>query len=186
MSFLGIDIGTSGCKSAVFSETGKLLSLAYEEYDYLHPQPGWAELDTHAVWAQVKHTIRKAVAGRGEDQVRGLCVSSMGEAVVPVTAQRKILGSSLLNFDLRGDEYLPGLGSRLSAERLYQINGNTLGSPYTLTKLIWLKQNQSDLYKRADAFLHWSAFASFMLGADLCVDYSLANRTLLFDIAEGD
>lgn len=185
MSLLGIDVGTSGCKSAAFSETGEQLCLAYEEYDYLHPQPGWAELDTNSVLVQVKRTIRKAVAEAGGDPVRALCVSSMGEAVVPVTARHEILGPSLLNFDARGDEYLPRLGSHLSAERLYQINGNTLGSPYTLTKLIWLKQNQPDLYQRTDAFLHWGAFISFMLGADLCVDYSLANRTLLFDLAAG-
>jgi xylulokinase len=186
MSLLGIDVGTSGCKSAVFSETGEILSLAYEEYDYQHPQPGWAELDTPAVWEQVKRTIRKAAAAAGGDPLRGLCVSSMGEAVVPVTFQREILGPSLLNFDARGDKYLTTLTETLPVERLYQLNGNTLGSPYSLTKLKWLKQNQPDLYRRADAFLHWSGFVSFMLGAQPCVDYSLANRTLLFDIERED
>ncbi len=186
MSLLGIDVGTSGCKSAVFSETGEQMSLAYLEYDYRHPQPGWAELDAPAVWAQVKRTIRKAIAEAGRDPLRGLCVSSMGEAVVPVTANREIVGPSLLNFDGRGDEYLPDLGRRMTAGRLYAINGNTLGSPYTLTKLVWLKRHQPELYRRADAFLHWGAFVSFMLGADWCVDYSLANRTLLFDLQKGD
>ncbi len=49
MSLLGIDVGTSGCKAAVFSEEGRLLSSAYEEYDCQRPQPGWAELDSLAV-----------------------------------------------------------------------------------------------------------------------------------------
>ena len=188
MSLLGIDVGTSGCKAAVFSETGQQLALAYEEYNYQHPQPGWAELDARAVWAQVQRTIRAAVADSlsAGDPVRGLCVSSMGEAVAPVTKEREILGPSLLNFDARGDEYLPDLGRRIDAGRLYAINGNTLGSPYTLTKLIWIKHHQPDLYARADAFLHWGALVSFMLGAELCVDYSLANRTLLFDLEKGD
>jgi xylulokinase len=186
MSLLGIDAGTSGCKSALFSDTGELLSLAYEEYDYRHPHPGWAELDVPAVWTQVKRTIRKAGAGTGGDPVRALCVSSMGEAVVPVTARREIVGPSLLNFDARGDEYLPELEKSLPVERLYQVNGNTLGSPYTLTKLKWLKEHQPDLYRRADLFLHWSGFVSFMLGAEPCVDYTLANRTLLFNIERED
>jgi xylulokinase len=186
MSLLGIDVGTSGCKAAVFSEYGEQLALAYVEYDYQHPKPGWAELDTTAVWAQVKQTIRKAVAESGSDPVRGLCVSSMGEAVVPVNKQREIIGPSLLNFDSRGDDYLSELRSRMTDKRLYEINGNTLGSPYTLTKLMWLKRHQPDLYRRADAFLHWGAFVSYKLGADLCVDYTLANRTLLFDIEQGD
>ena len=182
MSLLGIDVGTSGCKSGLFSEDGVLLSLAYEEYDYRHPHPGWAELDAPAVWEQVKRTIRKAAAGAGGDPIRGLCVSSMGEAVVPVTAGRQILGPSLLNFDARGDEYLPELSESLPAERLYRLNGNTLGSPYALTKLKWLKENQPELYDRADCFLLWSGLVSFLLGADPHVEYSLANRTLLFDL----
>lgn len=186
MSLLGIDVGTSGCKVAVFSENGAQRSLAYVEYDYQHPQPKWAELDAPAVWEQVKNTIRKAAAGAGADAVGAVCVSSMGEAVVPVSARRQILGPSLLNFDGRGDEYLPDLGRRITAERLYAINGNTLGSPYTLSKLIWLKRHQPDLYRQTAYFLHWGAFVSFMLGAEPCVDYSLANRTLLFDLATGD
>jgi len=186
MSLLGIDVGTSGCKAAVFSEDGRLLELAYEEYDYQHPQPGWAELDTPAVWEQIKRTIAKAVAGAGADPVQALCVSSLGEAVVPVSADRKILGPSLLNFDARGEEYLAGLQSALPAEWLYRINGNTPGNNYSLTKLMWLKQHQPDLYRQANFFLHWSGFVSFMLGAEAKVDYSLANRTLLFDLERAD
>ena len=57
MSLLGIDVGTSGCKAAVFSEEGQLLALAYEEYDYQHPQPGRAELDSRQVWESAQRTI---------------------------------------------------------------------------------------------------------------------------------
>jgi xylulokinase len=188
MSLLGIDVGTSGCKSAIFSETGQLLSLAYEEYDYQHPQHGWAEMDTPQIWAQIKRTIQNASAGSAtnHDPIRAVCVSSLGEAVVPVSSNRQILGPSLLNFDVRGDEYLDALKDSISAERHYRINGNTIGSPYTLTKLKWLKEHQPDLYASAESFLHWSGFVSYMLGAEMHVDYSLANRTLLFDLDHQD
>ena len=186
MSLLGIDVGTSGCKAAVFSEDGRLLGLAYEEYDYLRPQPGWAELETTRVWQQVKRTIRQAVADAKGDPIKALCVSSLGETVVPVTTDRKILGPALLNFDVRGEEYLDELRGLIPDEQLYQINGNTLGNQYSLTKLKWLKQYQPDLYQQTDIFLLWSGFVSFMLGADPKVDYSLANRTLLFDIERSD
>jgi xylulokinase len=186
MSLLGIDVGTSGCKAAVFSEDGRLLGLAYEEYDYQRPQPGWAELDSFQVWRQVKRTIGQAVADAKGDPVKALCVSSLGETVVPVTADRKILGPALLNFDARGEEYLDELQSLIRDEQLYQINGNTLGNQYSLTKLKWLKKHQSDLYRQTPVFLLWSGFVSFMLGADAKVDYSLANRTLLFDLERND
>jgi xylulokinase len=186
MSLLGIDIGTSGCKAAIFAEDGTMLALAYEEYDTRHPKPGWAELDSLQVWEQVRRTIRKAAAGCSGESIRALSVSSLGEAMVPVTAGRRILGPSLLNFDLRGAEYVAGLTKALPAEKWYQVNGNLPGNQYSLTKLMWLRDNQPEIFRQADFFLHWSGFVAFMLGADPWVDYSLANRTLLFDILRCD
>jgi xylulokinase len=182
MSLLGIDVGTTGCKAGVFAEDGRLLASAYEEYDVCRPQPGWAELDAVEVWTRVRRTIHRAVSGTPGDPIQALAVSSMGEAMVPVTRDRRILGPSILNFDTRGEEYLEGLGRTLADERLYRINGNRLGNHYSLTKLKWIKEHQPDLYEPTDKFLLWAAFVSFMLGAEPVVDYSLANRTLLLDI----
>jgi xylulokinase len=182
MSLLGIDVGTTGCKAAVFSEEGHVLASAYEEYDCQRPKSGWAELDAAEVWAKVKRMISEVVSSSASDPVKALAVSSLGEAVVPVTEDRQVLGPSILNFDARGEEYLESLSSALDNERLYRINGNTLGNHYGLTKLKWIKEHQPDLYERAHKFLLWGSFVSFMLGAEPVVDYSLANRTLLFDV----
>jgi xylulokinase len=183
MSLLGIDVGTTGCKAALFSETGRMLAAAYEEYDFVRPEPGWAELDAVDVWAKIRRVIKKAVSeAAGSSPVRALAVSSLAEAMVPVSADRHILGPSILNFDRRGAEYLAGLRSVLPDDRLYAINGNTLGNHYSLTKLKWIKQYQLDLYERTYKFLLWGSFVAFMLGAEPVVDYSLANRSLLFDI----
>ncbi len=182
MSLLGIDVGTTGCKAAIFSTDGRMLASAYEEYDVCRPQPGWAELDTLAVWEKVRETVRAAALQSAADPVTALAVSSLGEAVVPVTSDRRILGPSILNFDSRGEEYLRRLGTTIDNESLYHINGNTLGNQYSLTKLKWIKDHEPELYRRTCKFLHWSGFVAFMLGADPFLDYSLANRTLLFDI----
>jgi len=187
MSLLGIDAGTTGCKAAVFSLDGQLIASAYEEYDTQRPQPGWAELDARIVWEKVKRLIRQVTASANHsDPIRALSVSSLGEAVVPVSVDRQPLAPSILNFDARGEEYLERLGHSLPAQSLYQINGNTLGNHYTLPKLLWIKDHQPELYERTWQFLHWSGFIALMLGADPAVDYSLANRTLLFDIDRQD
>ncbi len=187
MSLLGIDVGTSGCKAAVFTETGELLTVAYEEYDMERPQAGWAQLNSLEVWAKVKATIRRAVSeSLDAEPIRALAVSSMGEAVVPVSRDRRILGPSILNFDVRGARYLPALGQALPDDQLYQINGNTLGNHYSLPKLKWIKDHQPELYQEADFLLHWAGFVSFMLGADPMLDYALANRSLLFDVDRQD
>ncbi len=184
MSLLGVDVGTTGCKACVFSDTGDLIASAYEEYDSQYPQPGWAELDAVEVWDKVKGVIANVAAQAASDPIQALSVSSLGEAVVPVTKDRRILGPSILNFDVRGEEYLERLGATLDNEHLYGINGNTLGNHYGLTKLLWLRDHAAELFEQTDYFLLWSGFVSFMLGAGPAVDYSLANRTLLFDLEQ--
>jgi xylulokinase len=182
MSLLGLDVGTTGCRAAVFSEEGRLLGFAYREYDVRRPQPGWAELDVAEVWQKVRQAIGEVVPRSAPDPIKAVAVSSLGEAMVPVTQERAVLGPSLLNFDARGAEYVADLSSALDDERLYRLNGNTPGNHYGLTKLKWIKDHQPEVYERADRFLMWGSFVSFMLGARPAVDYSLANRSLLFDI----
>ena len=182
MSFLGIDVGTTGCKAAVFSESGQPVASAYDEYDMVRPRPGWLELDPSAVWTRVKTTIARAVKGASADPVKALAVSSMGESLVAVSRDRRILGTSLLLIDRRGEEYLPLLADGVGAETLYRINGNILGIQFSLPKLMWIRDHTPEVYRGAWKFLLWSGFVSFMLGADPAVDYSLANRTLLFDV----
>ena len=182
MSLLGIDVGTTGCKAAVFSREGQQIASAYEEYDNLRPEPGWAELDAVDVWRRVKDTVRRVAAETASDPIEALAVSSLGEAMVPVTTERRVLGPSILNFDLRGEEYLGGLGDVLADDHLYRINGNTLGNHSGLTKLLWINEHQPDLFERADKFLLRGSLVPFMFGADPVVDDSLANRTLLFDL----
>jgi len=182
MSLLGIDVGTTGCKAMVFSEEGEPRASAYEEYDIQRPQPGWSELDARDVWEKVKRAIGNVATASSGDPIRALAVSSLGEAMVPVTDDRRMIGPSLLNDDVRGEEYLEHLSDVLANEQLYSINGNTLGNHYGLTKLLWVKEHQPSLFDQASKFLLWGSFVPYMLGGEPVVDFSLANRTLLFDI----
>lgn len=190
MSLLGIDVGTTGCKAVVFAEDGRQLASAYREYDLRRPRPGWAELDAVEVWGKIKDTIRQVAhqtAQSSADPVSALSVSSMGEAMVPVSRDRQILGPAINpNFDLRGEVYLEALSRTLDDGRLYRINGNTLGNPYSLTRLKWIAENQPELYRKTFCFMLWGGLVLSMLGAEPCADYTLANRTLLFDLDRRD
>ncbi len=186
MSLMGIDVGTTRCKVAVYDDSGGCLATADSEYNISRPQPSQAELDAQKIWLLIKETIVDTVAGGiaaiKHDPIRSLAVASLGEATVPVTHDRRILSPSLLNSDSRGEEYLPELYSSLEEKWLYRINGNVLGNHYSLTKLLWIRDHWPDVYRQTYKFLHWGPFVSFMLGAKPAVDYSLANRSLLFDI----
>lgn len=186
MSLLGIDLGTSGVKAGVFNLDGACMGQAYSEYDMLHPQPGWSELDSSNVWKITCDVIAEAVAKAGGDPVTALSISSFGEAVVPVSKDRKILDNSILCVDDRGQEHIDRLLADFGHEAFYAINPNLLGPNYSMPKILWLKEHRPEVYEKADLFLHWADFIGFMLGSDPATNNSHANRTLLFDLKKND
>ncbi|MBM3494978.1 MAG: hypothetical protein FJX72_11770, partial [Armatimonadetes bacterium] len=182
MSLLGIDIGTTGCKAAAYGAQGARIASAYREYATARPRPGWAELDSADVWAKVRAVIAEVAQQATDDPIGALCVSSMGEAMTPVSADRRILGGSILCSDTRGSEYADMLRERLGPERFYAINPNVLTAAYSMPKLAWLRDHEPALYRSAHKFLLWGDLVGFLLGAEPVTSYSHANRTLLFDI----
>ncbi len=187
MSLLGIDVGTSGCKAGVFSLDGACLAQAYREYDMLHPEPGWSELDAGAVWRLTCEVVSEVAAAAAGDPVTALSISSFGEAVVPVTRDRRILANSILcDFDSRGHAHADRLREAYGPERFYAINPNLLGPNYTMMKLIWFRDERPGVFEEADCFLYWADAVAFMLGADPATNNSHANRSLLFDLDRND
>ena len=178
----GIDVGTSGCKVGIFSEDGKLVSFSSREYPINYPREGYAELNVNQVLQNVESCIKEAVLRVDRYEIKSLSVSSLGEAVVPIDKDGNILYPSILNFDIRGEEYLKRIRNSISEKEIYKINGNIFGNHYTMPKLMWIKEYEKEVYERTYKFLPWTSFISYILGAEPYVDYSLANRTLLFDI----
>ncbi len=186
MSLLGLDVGTTMCKAAAFSVDGRLLALSSREYRTRHPHPGYAELDATEVWGKIKETLSDVAATTKGDPISALSVSSMGEAVVPLSRSRRILGDSILCADTRGAEHADTLRAAFGEERLYRINPNIIGPQYSMPKILWIKEHQPELFKKTELFLHWADAVGFLLGADPYASNSLANRTLLFDLDAND
>jgi len=184
MSLLGLDIGTSVCKGAAYSLNGEVIATSFREYPTLHPQPGWAELDSQQVWQSIQDVITEIATNTAHDPISAMSMSTMGEAMIPVSQDREILGNSILFMDTRGAEYADQLRDKLGQERFYEINPNILGHQYSLPKLKWIQRHQPELYEKTYKFLLWGDFVAFMLGCEPLTSYSHANRTLLFDIRQ--
>ncbi len=184
MSLLGIDVGTTGCKAVAFSAEGDCLCNAYREY----PAAAAAAcadacmLDSKLVVSLVKETIRQAAKETSTDPITALCVSSMGEAMTPIGADGEILDGCILCSDTRGGDLLNEAMDGLGQTDFFKINPNILGANYSLPKLLWIKANQPELYEKTDKFLLWCDLIAHVLGCEPVTSYSLANRTLLFDI----
>jgi len=186
LSLLGIDVGTSVCKVAVFSEDGTCLAMHQREYDSMHPGLGQAELPMQAVWADVQEIVAAAAASTVTDPVSAISVSSMGEAVVPVTRNREILANSIMSTDPRGLAHAKALEDEIGAEAAYLITGNIVGPNFSLAKLMWIRQSSPSLFEAADFFLPVSECIAYLLGAEPAYSQSQACRTLLYDVYRGE
>jgi xylulokinase len=182
VSLLGLDIGTSGCKAVVFSYEGVLLAQEHREYDLIRPRPKWAEFNSKEVWKKVKNVIRIVASKTTNDPITTMSISSCGEAMTPVSKDRKILDNAILGFDERGSEYIPQFIDNIGEKETYYINGNKPSAFFSAPKLIWYKKNKPKIYDEAEYFLNWHDLVFFLLGCEPVTDFSLANRTLLFDL----
>ncbi|HBE01482.1 MAG: hypothetical protein A2096_13435 [Spirochaetes bacterium GWF1_41_5] len=186
MSLLGIDIGTSGSKVMAVSADGRVYTFQYLMHETRHSDAGHMEIDSSRLWNNVQELILRAAAATKHDPVQALCVSSFGEACVPVTKDRKILADIILGTDCRGRSEIDDFLNKIPAEDFYRICPNIPGIQYTLPKILWIKKNNPELYRAADFFLLIGDFIGFMLGAEPYASTSLACRTLLFDLDAGN
>lgn len=184
MTLLAIDLGTSACKAAVFSLDGKMLALASREY---FANTFSSELDCENVWKMVKEVITQSVAEcKRSAEITALSISSMGEAAVPVTNDRKIVGRSILCMDPRGMPYSDKLEKDFGQREFYKINPNLLAPNFTMPIILWYRDHEPKAFAKAEKFLLWADFVGFMLGAEPYATNSMANRTLLFDLEKND
>jgi xylulokinase len=213
MSLLGLDVGTTGCKAAAFSAGGELLASAYREYSLLHPEPGWSELDVTNLWEAVKEVVREVNAGlkknvgaggrqpNGQetqdtapaavrDPVTALSVSCQGEAVVPVGHDGTTLYNFIVTFDGRTDPYpdwweereITGRGEG-SREQIFTLTGMPLHPMYSVNKILWFKEHRPEIFEQTWKFLCVQDFIGWKLTGNTVIDYSLASRTMAFDIS---
>ncbi len=185
MSFLGIDVGTTGCKAVAFDEDGRLLAAAYREYPLHFPRPGWIELDSNRVMKSVRETVRETAAKTRKDPVRALAVSAQGEAVTPVGKDGKYLHNAIVTFDARTAPLVGWWDKRIPRRRLYEISGMPLHGMYTASKILWWKRERPDVFRRAARFLCCEDLLFQALGLEPAIDASLASRTMLYDIDRG-
>ena len=186
MSIMGLDVGTSGCKATIINADGSCLGQASQEYALQSPQPGWQELDPNDIWAAVRQVIRQAVAmaaaAPAADPVRAIAVSSFGESVVAIDRDGQVLHNCLLYIDSRGRDEAAGLEASLGSDRVLAIAGTTIQPMYSLSKILWLRKHRPDVDCRIWKYLLIADFILYRLGARPHTDYSLAARTMAFDI----
>ena len=164
---LAVDLGTSGCKTALVTGRGEVLDWAFEPVTTLYFPNGGAEQRPGDWWDAFIKTSRALLARHPErvSAVGAVCFSTQGEGTVPVDADGNALGNCILWMDTRGAEHLKCITAGLvkvsgyNPWRLFQWIRLTGGAPTPTGKdpaahMLYIKHEQPDVYRRTHKFLN--------------------------------
>jgi xylulokinase len=186
MNLLGLDIGTTGCKAILFDADGRLLAKAAREYPISIPHPQWAEQDLENVWRMALEAIREAITAASVNEIDAIGLSVHGEAITPVDEHGNALRPTILGMDTRTSPQNDWLCERFGGEELFQRTGMPIHTVNTLPKLLWIKQNEPEIWKKASKFLLVEDFLIQKMVGQAVVSHCLASRTQLYDLHNGD
>ncbi len=178
MKFLCLDVGTTCCKCQVFSKNGEILFYKATEYS-LKKIGEDTYVDITLLMATVKNLIKSATQ---DHRVNSIAISSFGEAFTLLDKDDELLFYPMLYTDIRGEEQARRIKERFGEEFLYQTTGVLPHSMYSLSKLLWIKENHPEIFVKADKVLLVGDYIGYILSGKRIIDYSLASRTGAFDI----
>ena len=116
------------------------------------------------------------------DPVTALSLSSQGEAVIPVTREGVVLANSPISSDGRNGAQAAELADKLGVEDIYRVTGQNLSTIFTLPKAMWWRDHRPEILERSWKLLCYTEFVALRLGVEPVIDYSMAARTLGFDV----
>ena len=179
MKIAGLDIGTTGCKLTVFDPDGKNLAHSYRDYPVKRGKSEH-EVDAQAIMGSVMEVIRD-MADKYPD-IAGIGVTSFGETFVMTDENGTPLHRAMLYTDPRGKEECSELLEKLDGKSIASITGLKPHEMYSLCKIMWMKKNRPEIYEKAKHIFLMQDYVVFALTGRAQIDYSLATRTMAFDI----
>lgn len=183
---LGIDVGTGGTRALIIGTDGRVFASATAEHQpFASPQPGWAEQRPEDWWQAAGISIRQALA-KGDlkgDQITCVGFSGQMHGAVMLDASGTVVRPALIWCDVRTEKQCRDLTERIGAERLIQLTCNPALANFTLTKLLWTRENEPQNWKHVRSVLLPKDYVRFRLTGEKVTDVADASGTLLLNVA---
>ena len=185
MSYLiGVDLGTSGTKTVIFDSNGNPLASKTVEYPLYQPKNGWAEQDPadwwHAACEGMKFVIAKS--GVKASDIKGIGISGQMHGLVMLDKSGNVLRKSIIWCDQRTAEECKEITSKVGSDRLIQITANPALTGFTASKILWVKNNEPDLYEKCAHILLPKDYVRYMLTGEFATEVSDASGMQLLDV----
>jgi len=181
---LGIDIGTSACKVAVFDEDGAVLAQANREYKVYYPESGWAEQDPEEWWSAICEGIKEVLADEkaAAEEICGIGVDGQSWSAIPVDREGRVLCRTPIWMDTRARDICERIKREAFAEEIFEVAGNDFLPSYTTPKMLWFKEKRPEVFEKAYKFLQSNSYIVYRLTGRMCQDYSQGYGIHFFDM----
>lgn len=179
--YLGVDIGTTSAKAVAFAETGEVLTNHSVPYDMLHPQPGYSEQDPDEIFEAVINSINKVLQKLAPDIPLFISFSAAMHSLITIDENGKLLTNCIIWADNRSDLIAQKLRVSKEGNQFYHTSGVPIHSMSPLCKLLWLRENQPEIFHTAFKFIGIKEYIFYKLFNDFIVDTSIASATGLLN-----
>lgn len=184
---LGIDVGTSGVKTALFDLDGRAVCQVTRPLTVTYQRPGWAEQSPDDWWSAICAATRE-IAGRmalRPGELLGIGIDGQSWSAIPVRRERGALCPTPIWMDTRCEAICAEYRAALGEERVFSVCGNPLMPSYTLPKVIWLKREHPEVYEASETILQSNGYIAFKLTGEYSQDMSQGYGWQCFDMRRG-
>ena len=186
--FLGIDVSTTATKAVLVDEAGRVAATALSTYDLSIPRPLWAEQDPRLWWQAAQKSLREALAqvDAAPEQVRAVGLTGQMHGLVLLDQGGEVLRPAILWNDQRSAAQCQAMRERLGLAELVRITGNDAFPGFTAPKLLWVRENEPEIYARVRQVLLPKDYLRYRLTGDYATDRAGAGGTLMLDLETRD
>ena len=174
---LGIDLGTSACKAALFDREGKVLGAASANYNVYYPHAGWAEQNPNEWWEGVCHAVKDVLmkTSASPEDIAGIGIDGQSWSAIAIDKSGNVLTNTPIWMDTRAKDICMRLNEQIGEDAIFELSGNSLQPTYTTAKVIWYKENLPEVFEKTDKILQSNGYLVYKLtGAvtqDICQGY---------------
>ena len=179
---LAHDLGTSGNKATLFSVEGQLVASRTCSYPTRYFHGNWAEQSPDDWWRAVCQSTQQLLEGVDAKEIACVALSGQMMGCTPVDRQGYALRPSILYCDQRAEVQTRQIVDRIDPATFYAIVGHRPSASYSLEKLMWLRDEEPDVFRRTDRTLCAKDYINHRLTGEFATDFSDASGTNAFDL----
>lgn len=183
---LGIDLGTSGTKTVLFDFIGNTICSKTIEYPLYQPANGWAEQDPSDWWNAtcngIKYVLTKG--GISASEIAGIGLSGQMHGLVMIDKNGDVLRNSIIWCDQRTTKECEQMNKIVGKKRIIEITANPALTGFTASKIIWVQNNEPEVYEKCAHILLPKDYIRFKLTGEFATEMSDASGMQLMDISK--